>query len=175
MAVLSARMSVCHLCAWCTQSPKEYIVTPATGVRDSCDLPCGSSIRAASARSPEPFLQPHTSPSRRLSNSWVQADTFNHTAIAQTLPDCTWIFSLPRNLASQGNKTELELENKLVFLVTNPSPLLPWIPVDTPRKTAAIWSQSLFSVLLSLHFQGLIMAFGSDCIHEALGSTLGTV
>lgn len=41
MGNLPACMSVCHVHAWCLQSPEEGIRFPRTRVADGCELACG--------------------------------------------------------------------------------------------------------------------------------------
>ena len=41
MSGLSARMYVCHVCAWCSQRPEEGVRSPTTAVTDGCEPPCG--------------------------------------------------------------------------------------------------------------------------------------
>lgn len=58
MSILPACMYVYHVCARCLRRSEVGIRTPGTGVMGSCELPCGSSGRAASAHNHQPLFLP---------------------------------------------------------------------------------------------------------------------
>lgn len=64
MDILSACVSVCHLCAWHLQRPDKGIRSPGSGITDGCDWLCGcwelklSPLEEQQALlSPSPFLK----------------------------------------------------------------------------------------------------------------------
>lgn len=58
MGISPARMSVYHMCAWCSRRPEESIGSPGTRVTHNCELPHKCWDFNLDPLEEQPFLQP---------------------------------------------------------------------------------------------------------------------